>query len=61
MGSCMSCSSTQPIIMPESILPQKLSEKEEKDVEILMEQFADEIRLEEEEELQQTLRHLSTI
>ena len=56
MGSCMS--STQPIIKPE---PRKLSEKEEKDVEILMEQLADEIRLEEEEETLQMLRNLNTI
>ena len=59
MGSCMS--STQPIIKPESILPRKLSEKEEKEVEILMEQLADEIRLEVEEETRQMLRNLNTI
>jgi len=58
MGSCMSCSSTQPIIMPQSNVPEKVSEK---DVEILMEQIADEIRLEEDEKLRQTLRHLNTI
>ncbi|SVD06383.1 uncharacterized protein METZ01_LOCUS359237 [marine metagenome] len=56
MGSCMS--STQPIIMPQSNVPEKVSEK---DVEILMEQIADEIRLEEDEKLRQTLRHLNTI
>jgi hypothetical protein len=54
----MSCSSSQPIIIPESTLPQKVSEKE---VEILMEQFADEIKLEEEERVQQTLRTINTI
>ena len=56
MGSCMS--STQPIIIPESTLPQKVSEK---DVEILMKKIGDEIQIEEDEKLRQTLRHLNTI
>ena len=64
MGSCLSL--TQPIILPESTLPRKLTEQEEqeeKEIEIWMEKFADEIKLEEEEEerVQQTLRTLNTI
>jgi hypothetical protein len=51
-------SSTQPIIIPESILPQKVSEK---DIELLMNQIADEIRIKKDEKLRQTLRHLNTI
>ena len=50
MGSCMS--STQPIIIPESILPQKISEK---DIEIQMMKFADEMRIEEDEKLRQAV------
>jgi len=52
MGSCLSL--TQPIILPESTLPRKLTEQEEKEVEILMEKFADEI-------LQKNLCNLNTI
>ena len=68
MGSCMS--STQPIIIPELILPQKLTEQEEKEVELLINQITDEIQIEkdeklqqlkEEEELQQRLRDLNDI
>lgn len=55
MGSCIT---KQPVVMPESTLPQKVSEK---DVEILMEKIADEIKIEEDEKLRQTLRHLNTI
>ena len=54
MGSCLSL--TQPIILPESTLPRKLTEQEEqeeKEIEIWMEKFADEIKLEEEERVQQ--------
>ena len=68
MGSCMS--STQPIIIPELILPQKLTEQEEKEVELLINQITDEIQikkdeklqqLKEEEKLQQRLRDLNDI
>tara|TARA_B100001971_G_scaffold215028_1_gene256550 strand:+ start:6633 stop:6791 length:159 start_codon:yes stop_codon:yes gene_type:complete len=52
MGSCLSL--TQPIILPESTLPRKLTEQEEKEVEKLMEKFADEI-------LQKNLCNLNTI
>jgi len=45
-------SSTQPIIIPESILPQKISEK---DIEIQMMKFADEMRIEEDEKLRQAV------
>ena len=63
-------SSTQPIIIPELILPQKLTEQEEKEVELLINQITDEIQIEkdeklqqlkEEEELQQRLRDLNDI
>lgn len=42
------------MILPESILPRKLTEQEEKEVEILMGKFADEI-------LQEKLCNLNTI
>jgi hypothetical protein len=45
-------SSTQPIIIPESILPQKISEK---DIEIQMMKFADEMLIEENEKLRQAV------